>query len=93
MTPKRLGILAGGVLAGTLLLGTAVLVAAQDPAPPIPSMGGTGMMGGPGMMGGTGMKTSEQLAQMDALHDQMVAGGWCDMAPMQQFHAQHHPTT
>ena len=85
MTSKRLGILAGGALVGTLLLGMAGLVAAQDPtATPTPSMG-------PGMMGGTGMMTSEQLEQMDALHDEMVASGTCDQAQMQQFHAQHHP--
>ena len=63
-------------------------------------MGGAGMMGGlmgAGMMGGAGMMngqmgagtmTSEQLEQMNALHDQMVASGTCDPAQMQQFHAQ-----
>ena len=51
---------------------------------------GAGMMGGTGMMG-TGTMTSEQLEQMDALHDQMVANGTCDPAQMQSLHAQHHP--
>ena len=88
-----MGILAGGTLAGVLLLGTPGLVLAQDPTPsPTASPSyGRGMMGGAGMMGGqmgAGMMTSEQLEQMDALHDQMVASGTCDPAQMQQFHAQ-----
>ena len=56
-------------------------------------MGGSGMTGGAGMMGGSGMTmTTEQLAQMDVLHDQMVASGACTQAQMQQLHAQHHPS-
>jgi len=64
-------------------------------------MGGGGMMGGQnggGMMGGqngTGMMggrmgtmTAEQLEQMDELHDQMLESGVCDLARMQEFHAQ-----
>ena len=99
MTSKKLGMVAGGALAGTLLLGTAGLVAAQDPtASPSTGpgmMGGSGMMGGAGMMGGqmgSGTMSSEQLAQMNALHDQMVESGVCDPAQMQQLHAQHHPS-
>ena len=96
MTWRRLGIIAGGVLAVTLLLGTAGLAAAQDPTPS-PSQMGAGMMGGQmgaGMMGGqmgAGLMTTQQLEQMDALHDQMVATGTCDPAQMQSLHAQHHP--
>jgi hypothetical protein len=54
---------------------------------------GAGMMGGQmgaGMMGANTM-TSDQLAQMDALHDQMIASGTCDPALMQSFHDQHDP--
>ena len=57
-------------------------------------MGSSGM-GGAGMMGGqmgTGTMTSDQLEQMDKLHDQMVASGTCDRAQMQELHAQHHPS-
>ncbi len=92
MTTKRLGIL-GGALAGTLLLATAGLVAAQDPTPSPSTMGGAGM--GAGMMNGqmgAGMMAPDQLEQMAALHDQMVATGAGDPAQMQQLHAQHHPT-
>ena len=59
---------------------------------------GAGMMGGQmgaGMMGGqmgAGTMTTEQLEQMDALHDQMVASGTCDPAQMQQLHAQLFPS-
>ena len=103
MASKRIGILAGGTLAGALLLGTAGLALAQDPTPspsasPFwgPGMmgGGSGMMGGgSGMMGGgsgmgLGNMTADQLEQMDALHDQMVESGTCDLAQMQQLHDQ-----
>jgi DNA-binding GntR family transcriptional regulator len=47
------------------------------------------MMGGSGMMG-AGTMTPEQLAQMDAIHAQMVESGACDPAQMQRLHAQHH---
>ena len=59
---------------------------------------GAGMMGGGGMMGGQngagmmsgqmGTMTAEQLEQMDEFHDQMLESGVCDLAGMQDFHAQ-----
>ena len=51
-----------------------------------------GQMGAAMMNGqmGAAMMTSEQLEQMDALHDQMVARGTCDPSQMQQFHTQIH---
>ena len=103
MASKRIGLMTGGLLAGALLLGTAGLVAAQDPTttPSPTTVGPGGMMGGQngaGMMGGqngTGMMggqmgtmTAEQLEQMDELHDQMLESGVCDLARMQEFHAQ-----
>jgi hypothetical protein len=54
-------------------------------------MPGSYGMGGAGMMDGTGTMTSDQLEQMDELHDQMIASGTCDPAQMQEVHAQHHP--
>lgn len=77
------GMMGGGMSGGTGMMGG--------------GMSGDGMMGGAGagMMGGhmgTGTMTSDQLEQMDKLHDQMVASGTCDQAQMQELHAQHHPS-
>ena len=78
------GMMSGGMAGGAGMMGGA-------------GMGGAGMMGGAGagMMGGqmdTGTMTSDQLEQMDKLHDQMVASGTCEQAQMQEHHAQHHPS-
>ena len=95
MITKRGTLLAGAVLGGALLLGTAGLALAQDPtsSPTASPSAGTygGMMGGSSMMGGSGLMgelTADQLSQMNALHDQMLKTGTCDIAAMQQFHTQ-----
>jgi hypothetical protein len=99
MRKKQLGLLGVLIGAGLLFVG-AGLTLAQEPSPspawPAPGGmmgGGQGMMGGgQGMMGGgQGMMGAISPEEMAERHEQMVAGGLCDQAQMQEMHAQHHP--
>ena len=85
MITKGRGLFAGGVLAGALLLGTAGLAVAQNPnVTPTPAWDGVGMSG----RGVAGMMTSDLLAQMNVMHDQVVASGSAGMAQMNVMHDQ-----
>jgi len=88
-TPSPTTVGPGGMMGGQNGAG---MMGGQNGAGMMGGQNGAGMMGGQngaGMMGGQmGTMTAEELEQMDALHDQMIESGTCDLAQMQQFHEQ-----
>ncbi len=105
MARTRTTLIAGGLLAGALLLGATGLVSAQGPASS-PEPGWQNMMGGQAgqgwqgmqnMMGGAAMGSmnpgaldAETLAEMQKLHDTMVANGTVDWSQMEKLHDRIH---
>jgi len=94
-TPSPTTVGPGGMMGGQNgagMMGGGGMMGGQNGGGMMGGQNGTGMMGGQngtGMMGGQmGTMTAEQLEQMDELHDQMLESGVCDLARMQEFHAQ-----